>query len=563
MRSRSASAGPASPNPKNSLLRSRSLGQQIHELELATRPTSRVVDLALALRRRKTGEILLGAGGRWDRIERRFLPGPPERAWFIDLEESQVEFTRWFATFLRDLRQGRPRDISLALAAGDRRGGKTFDLLLCTIALLIDVPQIDGSATVGWVVSANYQERDEIDKTIREYIPSSWYTHRKAPHFLYTFLHGASLRNVSADDPETLKRGRVDVVLYNEAQKLPIAALTNGIYGTADKGGIALLAANPPRRQVGEWVLELKKAIDAKRVTGAKYFGFSSKDNTRIDQAARERVGGIVRLLDPRAAQAEDEGAWLPVGDRAYPRFDPRPVEEGGMVGRPPEAGDIMSEVLRGAGIYTAYQLVAGADFQGRPHQAAVVLRVFGGRPDGKPVYWIIDEMIVEGTERHLSAEAFSRDYKPETLCWIPDATGEFQDARHSRRETSFDILRADRWNVYPPNEVQRPESQAAINPRVERRLALMYQVMDEGRFFVSSNCLWAIEALEKCPLRPARYGGKKPFGKYAHVTDSIGYPIWRLEPKAQLHHGPPDPRSMIAIDLRRHRENVWMYSGR
>jgi hypothetical protein len=135
MRSRFASAGPASPNPKNSLLRSRSLGQQIHELELATRPMNRMVDLALALRRWKTGEILLGAGGRWDRIERRFLPGPPERAKFIDLEESQVEFTRWFATFLRDLRQGRPRDVSLALAAGDRRGGKTFDLLLCTIAL--------------------------------------------------------------------------------------------------------------------------------------------------------------------------------------------------------------------------------------------------------------------------------------------------------------------------------------------------------------------------------------------------------------------------------------------
>ena len=147
----------------------------------------------------------------------------------IKMEESQVEFTRWFATYLRDLREGRPRDVSLALAAGDRRGGKTFGLLVCQLALMIDVPSIDGSSTVGWVVSANYTERDELDRTIRERIPAAWYTMRQAPQFSYRFAHGPVLKNVSADDPETLKRGRVDCAFYNEAQKLPIGALTNGI----------------------------------------------------------------------------------------------------------------------------------------------------------------------------------------------------------------------------------------------------------------------------------------------------------------------------------------------
>ena len=50
-----------------------------------------------------------------------------------------------------------------------------------------------------------------------------------------------------------------------------------------------------------------------------------------------------------------------------------------------------------------------------------MVLRAFGGRKDGKPIYWVIDEMIVEGTERHLSVVAFDKGYKPETLVWIPD----------------------------------------------------------------------------------------------------------------------------------------------
>jgi hypothetical protein len=61
-----------------------------------------------------------------------------------------------------------------------------------------------------------------------------------------------------------------------------------------------------------------------------------------------------------------------------------------------------------------------------------------------------------------------------------------------------------------------------------------MFQLMAERRLFIAPSCKWTIEALEKCPLGAARYGGKKPYGKYAHVTDALGYPVWRLEPKAR-----------------------------
>ena len=133
----------------------------------------------------------------------------------------------------------------------------------------------------------------------------------------------------------------------------------------------------------------------------------------------------------------------------------------------------------------------------------------------------------------------------------IPDASGEWQDAKHSGRESSFDILRADRWILYAPTEIQRPESQHAANPRVERRLSLMYQIMDEGRFFVAPGCSWLIEALEKCPLGAARYGGKKPYGRYSHVCDAVCYPIWRLEPKAAPPSPVPSRRAMSVVDVR------------
>jgi hypothetical protein len=100
-----------------------SLTRQLEELEQATSVVGRYVDLCLILRREKTKETLLWAGGRWDRIDQRFIDAEPESGQIIDLVESQVPFTRWFAGWLSDYRDGKPRDTSLVLNEGGRRGG--------------------------------------------------------------------------------------------------------------------------------------------------------------------------------------------------------------------------------------------------------------------------------------------------------------------------------------------------------------------------------------------------------------------------------------------------------
>lgn len=483
--------------------------------------------MGLVLRRAKTGEPLLRAGGVWDRVEQRFRLRPdgqrekPQSVRVIDLEESQVEFTRWFATWLRALREGRPREVSLALAAGDRRGGKTFGLLLCQIALMIDVPTIDGSSTVGWVVSANYTERDEIDRTIRERVPAGWYTMRQAPQFSYRLAHGATLKNVSADDPETLKRGRVDCAFYNEAQKLPIGALTNGIYGTADKGGIALLAANPPRRQVGAWLQRLKEAIDEDQVGGVRYFEFASKDNTQIDAEARSRVSSIVHLLDPRAAKADDEGQWMPIGDRAYYAFDRRrnvvPLPDVG----PP---DVTAAYLkRRSG--RAYQFCGGVDFNGTPHHAGVLGQLFGDPTE--PTLFICDELLVdESTEDDFLDEVDERGlYAPESLLWVGDASGQWQNGKHDFESDSFKIFRRRRWHIKPPTVKKTERGEFSKNPHVEDRLGLVNRLLALGRVQVDPDrCPKLAEALKECPVAMGKFGRLRPHGLYSHVTDALGY---------------------------------------
>ena len=521
-----------------------SLAHQLQEALAEAEGPERYLDLCLILRRARTKETLLWAGGQWDRAARTFTEADPEFAKIVDLEESQIEFTRWFATWLQAFREGWPRDISLALAAGERRAGKTFDLLLCALATLIDVPEVDKSSTLGWVVSANYQERDEIDKTIREVIPAAWYRHWKAPEHRYQLANGATLRNVSADDPETLKRGRVDVVLYNEAQKMPVAALSNGIYGTADKGGIALLAANPPRRRVGEWLVGLKEAIDERVVDGAKFFGFSAKDNTKIDQPARGRIGDLLRLIDPKAAKADDEGAWLPVGDRAYHAF--KRVEV--LAPFPDVAPDVTEAFLRRR-CGRAYLNAGGADFQGTPHHAGVVGRLIGAVTE--PTLWIIDELIAEqSTEDDFLDLADEKGYAPESLLWVGDASGQWQDGKHnfSGGRASFEIFKRRRWHVVPPTIKKTDRGEFSKNPHIDDRLNLVNKMLGTGHLRVDPNrCPRLAEALKECPLAVGKFAAKKPYGVYSHITDALGYLCYWLFPPTRKMVAPRAGASTVA----------------
>ncbi len=511
------------------------------------RGTDRHLDLCLAFRRRKTGETLLVAGGVWDRYHRCFIRDrKPGKVKVIYLEESQVEFVRWFACFLDDLRNGRPRDISLALAAGDRRGGKTYSLLLCTIAMMIDCPAFAGSNAIGWVVSASYQEKDEIDKTIEENIPAHWYTARKAPEYRYYFANGAVLRNVSADDPESLRRGRVDIVLYNEAQKVPVSALANGIFGTSDKGGLVLLAANPPRKKVGEWVRVLREAIDEERIGGVKYFGFSSKDNTQINKPSRARAGAIVRLLDARQAQADDEGLFLPIGDRAYPYFQGKK-----NLGPIPESAFDVTRMVTRNRVFREYDNVGGADFQVHPWNAAVAIQAYGDAKE--PTYYVVGEWLKDGSEDQLLDEIyFDGRFQPENTIFIGDASGTWQDASHQqgsgqgKGRVSFDFFKARRWRIEPPQKKKSDRGEHPRNPDIGDRLNLVNKLLATGRLVIDPvRCPRLAESLRECELAPTG----KPRGKHAHVTDALGYPLYWLEPRPIPYREPMKKSDLVSAN--------------
>ncbi len=85
-------------------------GDLLSEREQRLSAEGRYVDLCLLFRRKKTGEILLKVGGRWDRLKGEFSDEEPERCHVIDCKEAQVPVVRRFAVWLAKLIAGETRE---------------------------------------------------------------------------------------------------------------------------------------------------------------------------------------------------------------------------------------------------------------------------------------------------------------------------------------------------------------------------------------------------------------------------------------------------------------------
>lgn len=510
-----------------------SLDRQLQEIIERETGESRYLDLCLCLRREKTGETLLWAGDVWDHQEKRFTRESTSPH-IIDVEESQVPFTRWFAEWLKAYRDGLPRTVSLVLNEGDRRGGKTTISILCQIAALIDVPNHGNSRAIGWVVSETFKKRDEIEENISQWIPSSWYEHWKAPEFRYEFANGAVLRNLSAQDPEDMRQGRADILCFNEPQQMVAKAVVNGLYGTADKSGLTILACNPPTQVKGEWLVDLKEAIDNRdeNAAGAVAFHFESRLNKKINQPARGRIGRLAGIISPSQVGADDLGVWARLGDRAYPKWNKK------FAKTKPEIGDITEDVLRKTFSLRGFEYLAGADFQGYPYNSAVLWKIYPG-PNGW-IYWAVDEFMVDGAEIHMLEDIREAGYTESQVLFVGDASGQWQNYKHEEGLRSFAEMKKDGWVVKPPREPKADsKTQRTGNPAVESRLRVMIRLMEQERIFVDPDkCPNLIASYRECPLKKDGSRVKK-HTRHAHLSDAADYPLYRVDPKPKAERAP------------------------
>lgn len=490
-------------------------------------------DICVVWRRELTGEILLKVGGVWDARDRRYVDEAAEGR-IIDLQESQVEAAQLTGWWLQQRLHSEPRDFCALFLIGNRGSGKTTFSEIAAGTFAVALPSFDGSPSIGWQISASHAERDELDRELQKHLPNAWYRYTEFPNHAYRWVHGPTTTNVSASDPDALKRGRVDFAFFNEVQKMSKRAIAYGIARLQDKGGLTIFAGNWPDTLKGKWILDLYKRAqekkEAKQPFPILFVEMKSSGNARRDEGTADQVREIISILDPRIAAADLDGRLLRVDQPAYWQYS----QQRNVQARP-DLGDITREFTRRR-TGREYDCIAAVDFQATPHMAASIWKVYG--TVSEPILWAVDEFIVEqASEEDLIAELAEHNYQPENTLVIGDASGQWQDGKHNHERDSFQVFRAHRYHILAPAK-PKTEKRRSANPPVEQRIKLHNLLLQNKQMMFAPACTKLQEAHAECPLREGRYGKVYPWGVYAHLTDTAGYLAWWAFPK------PTFPRS-------------------
>lgn len=516
--------------------------------ESKRREAERYQDLCVIWRRESTKEELLRVGGRWDALEQRYV-GPAEFARIIDLKESQIQAARLAAHWIRQKQAGEKCDFFGLFLIGDRGGGKTAFAVILIQTLLVAFPKMGDTPALAWQVSNAHSERDELDGYIKQFFPGQWYDYREWPQHVYRWVTGGKSFNVSADSPDSLKRGRVDFELFNEPQKFQGRALAMGLPRLADRGGLTVFAANPPDQFRGKWIVDLWKRFKERKTEG-RPFGIhfvemNSADNDSKDMHVAQQIREVVEIIDPRLARADLDGKMLEVGRPCYWEWS-----RSRNIRKTPDLGDITREFTRYK-TGRAYDFLIGADFQATPHMAAAVLKMYGTIEE--PILFVVNDFVIDQASEDDLIDAIEDDemgLTPENALVIGDCSGLWQDGKHSRNgRDSFAVFKARRWHIVTPTKAKDPKRHPK-NPPVDQRLRLTNKLLQSEQLFVMPHCDKLQFALNECQL--VQVGLRvKPDRLYSHITDALGYAVWWCFPKPSFPRSAGDSAG-TSVDLLR-----------
>lgn len=496
--------------------------------------------------KRGTDEHLLRIAGCWDRRRKRWVKGVKISGLLIlRFHRGQEAAARWLADWMRRWQRGDWEGcvrVFVALLIGGRRSGKTH--LACAIMIAFAVLSPGARE---WAISPTLETGEELDANFCDLIPRRWYKRRQAKTgraTTFRFRNGSAIFLRSAVKPERLKAGRVDLALLNEAQEMSDRALMKLQPATADRGGLLLVAANPPERAIGKWVETLYNAIRGGAADGVA-FQLDPRNNPWI---IYEALLSLAKVADKKTYERDVLGLFPPIGDTVFHAWS-----AWNLADPTPELVDITVEVSQRALGRGAGDLV-GMDFQRLPAMVGVVMRVFRDRA-GLELLWVVDEAVVEETDedglvdelesiprwqvgdgapraRDMSRECYrgwsepdDSKVSPTHAAVVMDASGFFQDGEHKINRTSEKWLRARAWS-----SLYMPTRDSDRNPPIVERMrtgnALLENQAGARRLFVARHCTKTAEALREYENKN---GVPNRRSKHAHIVDAVTYVAYRL----------------------------------
>lgn len=495
-----------------------------------------------------TDRVLGTFGGVWDRRRGRFVPPRGRvraRIHEMRFHAGQEAGARWFVDWLRRFLagdwKGAARDWS-ALLVGGRRSGKTHLATAIMIVFAIAVPK----ARL-WAISPTLETGNELDEAFAEQIPRQWVQRHAGDGSgratEYRFANGSSIRLRSAVNPARLKAGRADITLLNEGQEMTELAYLKVRAAAADKGGLVLIAANPPDRPIGKWIEQQWLGRKSRRIEGA-VFEFDPRRNPFIEYAALAAMAA--ESTDEKTFQRDVLGLFVPIGDTVFYDWDDNENWIDPQSHHVDVTAEITAKVLgRAAGD------VVGMDFQRVPAMVGCVCRWFHDPAQpGVDLLWVVDEAVVDEADENDLVDALEampryqlgdgspsrRDRDARYRGWVEpgptahaacviDASGFFQDGDHNQGRTSDLYLKARRWaQLYPPQKDS--DRNPAIVERMKLGNSLIKSAAGQRRLFVARHCERTAEALRNYENKN---GVPNRRSQYAHIVDAVTYVAYRF----------------------------------
>jgi hypothetical protein len=438
----------------------------------------RLVDVLLVVQA-PDGEEIFRVGGRWNRIEKRYVDGPCKET-VLRLKWSQVPMAHDLGAYIHARVLGDDSRPAVLMAIGNRGGGKTWLLALFIVALALALPR-----TWQMAINLNAKNRREVDDAIKQVAPREWITVdvNDMRDARLEFVTGSGLFYLTAKNPGAMRMGQLkfENVLINEAQDQTTKVFSNAC-GAIRTGGCVTIATNGSQGLGGDWVVMLHQTIKAgeelNEVGGRDGVSFelSHKKNDAVHQPTMTKVTRLVRAVDPEAAAVDFDGVIKLSGDLGYPAFSRLPARFdsdgntlrdehgeplGGHVGEPhPSWIDVTrEETKKKAG--AEFDYIGLSDFQKNPGSCLVASKLYRDT-SGKLILYCCEFITTQGREADLSQACINRGYYPAgvdldgrpaaSMCIVGDATGDRQSASHRRNDPySWIALRdAGGWTIIP-----------------------------------------------------------------------------------------------------------------
>lgn len=541
--------------------------------ESKARSERRNVDLALSLRLcdvvtdehgarsfdPATQEELITIGGCWDRKLKRWS-SEAESVRVERVHRGQEPSARWLAEWFRRRAIGPrgphwdapmpdgsafKRAYTLMLFGG-RRAGKTH---LACLALVMFAIMMSKARV--FAVSPTQEETDELEQALRGIMPRRWYEFRgggAGKSVQFKLVNGSRILCLSGHRPSALKRGRVDLALYNEGQLMSEQGWIHLRGAVADCGGIVMIAANPPDTEIGEWVEELHKGA-REDTNGVGLFELSADNNPFVDLASLKAMSAEIN--DENTYDREVGGKIVPIGDVVHHAWS----DSDSIRAVPRNFIDVTArETRRELGKAAGY--VVGMDFQRTPHMAAAVLKFFEDPAfPGEAIPWVVDYAIVEDADENDLIDELERkprwQRKPSDIDdtyrgWIEpgddpadpvhcavvmDASAMYQDGAHRESKNSDRMIRARRWtHLHLPQGKRSNGTDILKNPDIVTRCKVANSMLKNKagrrRLFSEPACEPVNEAMKKWPNKN---GIPNRRSQYAHMCDAVTYVVYRF----------------------------------